>query len=127
MANRSSSLDSVNENEKDRFGFRKDLSKFYVRQKLSTGFFTLMTFIMIFQVYLKTRYINSFDIFMTVGLLLLALRCVWYIHKDEEKAKDYGKSQIQNWRDYCKNRKECDARFLRKVLGDDLGKKTQKN
>lgn len=119
LANRSSSFKGVKESERDRFGFRKNLAKFYSRQKAATGFFALLTVAMMAKVYAETGQIDPFDVGAAVIFALLVPVCIWLIHKDEKDADDYGKSQIQRWRDYCKNRKEFDDHYLQGMLGDD--------
>jgi cobalamin synthase len=122
LANRGSSFKGVVKSEKDSFGFRKNLAKYYFRQKSAMWFFAVLTVSMMIKVYLKTGQINPFDVVATILFVLLVPGCVWSIHKDEEEAEDYGKDQVRHWRDYCKDRKESDAHFLQELLGDDFKK-----
>ena len=118
LANRSSSFHGVKETEKDKFGFRKNLVKFYFRQIVTIVFFWFLANFMLVNAYIKSDQSSRFgrtDVLAVILFELLFVGCVRAILKDKKESEDYGREQIQRWQNYCNNRKKIDSYFLEEV------------
>ena len=114
LANRSSTFYILSNNKEGKYGFLTSLANFYIRQIVTSVFFWILANFFIIRNFISKPCI-CLEIFGVILFNIMVVLSVVIIFFDNKKSKDYGKEQINQWKNYCDKRKECDDSFLNQV------------